>query len=217
MRTGWSSLKIIFTHYRVDINYTPETGEPFCDQKDSQLLSPLAGKQEKLTIDENKEKPAKLLNFSHLWAGRSVAWWECQWPQVRECRHLPQFSPRAFTNCTGPKTGCRAAGEDAVHYKGTPEALWRLGVGKQSRKPKAQLESKQKAGNWVWKQSKLFQGLGKLAAGLQNIGFSTKYRGVPTLCWAPCWMQSLLKKRARGLTRSLRNLTGAQTPNSAGR
>lgn len=64
MRTGWSSLKIIFTHYRVDINYTPETGEPFCDQKDSQLLSPLAGKQEKLTIDENKEKPAKLLNFT---------------------------------------------------------------------------------------------------------------------------------------------------------
>lgn len=58
---------------QVDINYTPETGEPFCDQKESQLLSPLAGRQEKLTTDENKEKPAKLLHFSHLWAGMSVA------------------------------------------------------------------------------------------------------------------------------------------------
>lgn len=38
MRTGWTSLKIIFKpitglRKQVDINYTPETGESVCDQK----------------------------------------------------------------------------------------------------------------------------------------------------------------------------------------
>lgn len=125
----------------------------------------------------------------------SDAWWECWGPSVRVSTP-PQFSPWAFTNCAGPKTGCWAAGEDPVRYKCTPEALWQLGIGKQSRKPRAQPEKKEissatpKAGYQAIKQSKLFPGLGSWQPGYK-IQTSP---GVQNLSWAPCWMWNLLKK-----------------------
>lgn len=176
MRTGWSSLKIIFTHHRAE----KTSWHQLHPRNWWALLLPerftAAGRQEKLTTDENKEKPANLLNFTVTYGLACLLPDEnADGPKSGSVDTTP-ILPTSLHELHRPQNGMQSSWGRRSPLQGHSRGPLKARVGKQSKKAKGPTGEQrdlgnQKAGNWARKQSKLFQGLGKLAAGLQNIGF----------------------------------------------